>query len=317
MLLSYTTAELWIRFIYDSIYIPWRGGKSIFSLRPFQDDESKFAVRYVTKLFRRRGKEDEAWKNLKNHIAHIRLNFTNLYSSIVSIVIEMFYYVYAWQDHYRSTTLVVCTYTVAFTFLYHVACIITFFYISQTMDYIVFFKSYIELERISSLNKHIIISAIVPFILFSLQLYGGMISYRIHKVQLYKGFCEEIPSNKHLGSYAIAVDSFHYPGYLIGYMAWGYIFCFHLIFIILTIIEIISFNHFSQILSDIILPVLIIYLINQCIVSLFGQFIFIRTKDKKPVLEKRKTHAIFLYFCFFAGKFYRKIMSYLKILFLL
>ena len=53
ILLSYISAELFVRFGYDSIYVPYKKKQSIWSSPVAQPDESAFAQYYVTKLFRR------------------------------------------------------------------------------------------------------------------------------------------------------------------------------------------------------------------------------------------------------------------------
>jgi hypothetical protein len=86
MLLSYITAELWIRFIYDSIYN---------KTNIVENDESEFAKYYVIKLFR----QNRFRKNIKKY----------------------FDYIYQWDDHFRYTTLTTCTFTVAYIFLYYIS----------------------------------------------------------------------------------------------------------------------------------------------------------------------------------------------------
>jgi hypothetical protein len=154
------------------------------------------------------------------------------------------------------------------------------------------------LERINLLKKEIILSAILTFSLFSFQLFVTMKNYKRHKLQLYKGFYKEIPAGIKIN----AIDSIHYPGFLVGYMIWGVSVVFHLILIVQTI----SLDYFIKVLLDFILPILVIYLLSIISMSLIGQFVFIRMPDKKSRLKYRQIHAILLYFSFFAGNVYLK-----------
>jgi hypothetical protein len=52
--------------------------------------------------------------------------------------------IYVWDEDFRFTTMVVCTYIVAIVFLYYLACTFVFLYILRTTGHIAFFKSYIE-----------------------------------------------------------------------------------------------------------------------------------------------------------------------------
>jgi hypothetical protein len=303
MLLSYITAELWIRFFYDSIYIPLRDKKSVFSSQIIQDDESEFAKYYVIKLFRQNLYEKVITKTLNlSQSIDPAIVTSHIKHQTKSTIKKYFDYIYQWDDHFRYTTLTTCTYTVAYVFLYYVACTFIFLYTSQTTNYLTDFKSY----RINSMKNEIILSGILTFILFSFQLFKTMKNYKKHKLQLYKGFYEEIPSGINFDLNSNARDSIHYPGFLVGYVVWGFIIYFHLILIILTVIQTTLFDQFIKVLFDFIVPILVIYLLSIISMSLSGQLMFIGMLDQKPILKKRQTHAIILYFYFFAGKFYLK-----------
>jgi len=52
--------------------------------------------------------------------------------------------IYHWDDDFRFTSMATCTYTVAFVFLYYLACTLVFLYISRTTGHISFVRYYIE-----------------------------------------------------------------------------------------------------------------------------------------------------------------------------
>ena len=145
--LSYISAELWIRFVYDAVYVPRKKNKSIWLAPIAQFDESEFAKYYVTKLFRRNYSPKEAnyrsdadlniFKNYKREFATRR----KVHSSFIRRILKN---IYDWEDHFRYTTLATCSYTVAFVFLYYLACTFVFLYISRTTGYLLFLRYYLR-----------------------------------------------------------------------------------------------------------------------------------------------------------------------------
>jgi cytochrome c oxidase subunit IV len=130
-----------------------------------------------------------------------------------------------------------------------------------------------------------------------------MQNYKKHKLQLYKGIYVDIPSASNFKPSSIASNSVHYSGFLVGYMAWGFVICFHLILLILMGIRVLSLQirHFEIALS-IIVPILVIYLLKMLSMTSAGKFLFIQKVTDRLNSRSRKTYAIFVYFNFFAGK---------------
>ena len=142
-MLSFTTAELWVRLLYDSIYVQIKKKKSICSTPDEQLDEVELSKYYVTKLLRRTRRltkrttlntnrspdEHETKQEEKANRSKIR-KFINS--------------IYHWNDEFRFSTMVLCTYTVAFVFLYYLTCTFIFLNTSRTTGHISFLKSYIE-----------------------------------------------------------------------------------------------------------------------------------------------------------------------------
>jgi len=145
--LSYIGAELCVRFGYDSVYVPLKKNESIWSAPIVQSDESEFAKYYVTKLFRRNPHRSQIFtdRNINaddvidyEHVMELqnRANQSRFQKFINSI--------YHFDDDFRFTTLAMCTYTVAFVFLYYLSCTFVFLYISRTTGHVAFLKFYFE-----------------------------------------------------------------------------------------------------------------------------------------------------------------------------
>jgi hypothetical protein len=143
--LSYIGAELCVRFIYDSIFIPIREKRSIWSSPVVQSDESQFAEYYVLKLFRRNVRSKKRFMRQQS----AQRNSTDRYR-LLSIISEgtrlqqLFDHIYQWDDDFQFSTLATCTYTVAIVFLYYLTCTFTFLYLSRTTAHISLLKLFIE-----------------------------------------------------------------------------------------------------------------------------------------------------------------------------
>ena len=251
--LSYIGAELCVRFAYDSIHVPLKKGKSIWSAPIVESDESEFAKYYVMKLFRRREKRSMLISSrtksddLIDHEHHAEQEQRANQSRLRQLI----NYIYHTDDDFRFTTIAMCTYTVAVVFLYYLAATFVFLYTTRTTGHVAFLKFYFETtynvgkfrffivccksssDRLDlgvfSFQTEIIISAVITGVLYATQLLIGAQNYKKHKLQLYKGFYVDIPPASKFKRDYIASHSVHYPGFLVGYMAWGFVICLHLV----------------------------------------------------------------------------------------
>ncbi|CAF1222632.1 unnamed protein product [Didymodactylos carnosus] len=132
-----------------------------------------------------------------------------------------------------------------------------------------------------------------------------MQNYKKHKKELFQGIPSiDIPLPKGMKNNSVASKSVHYSGFLVGYMAWGYIICFHVLFFVLGMLRLIRARiRHIELLMTIIVPILVVYLMKLVMVSSVGKFIFIQDLGEKLNLKNRKTYAIFVYFNFFADCF--------------
>jgi hypothetical protein len=161
----------------------------------------------------------------------------------------------------------------------------------------------LEFKGVFSLRFEVILSAVITVILYAFQLYIGIKNYKKHRSQLYKGIYVDVPSALNFKTSSIAAKSVHYSGFLVGYMAWGFVICFHLTFFLLSAIRIVSVQlRYLELILAICVPVLVVYLLKMVTTSSAGRFLFIQDMDEKLNLKNRKTYAIFIYFNFFAGK---------------
>jgi hypothetical protein len=165
----------------------------------------------------------------------------------------------------------------------------------------------VEIKETFSLKLELILSAVVTFILFGFQLFIGIRIYKKHRIELYRGIYRDIPSAANYQSSKMVANSVHYSGFLVGYMAWGFVICFHVTLVIFTAIRSYSSESRHTELGLIILaPVLVVYLLKMTFMRSAAKILFVHETDNPLIRDKLKNrgiYAIFVYFMFFAGKF--------------
>ena len=112
-----------MRLLYDSTYIAHKRGKSIRNIPRRKIDEYSFKVNKEKKCFERTDKPDHRSSNSKSKGYWIRIK-----KHVDSI--------YRWDNKFRFTTIVICTYTVAFIFLFHLTGTVILLYQTPTNVYI-------------------------------------------------------------------------------------------------------------------------------------------------------------------------------------
>ncbi|CAF1043599.1 unnamed protein product [Adineta steineri] len=275
ILLSYITAELFVRFAYDSIYIPIKKKQSVWSSPITQSDEYSFAKYYVTKLFRRNPSFNQ-----------------QVYSKDESYIKKCLHSIYHWNNDFHFTTIAICTYTVAIIFLYYLSYTIILRYISFVNYYTGTIFNINKTFYLYSL-EFIVISAVITIGIISLQLFNGIKNYKEHKLQLFKGIYVDIPPAVNLKSNTILLKSLSYFGFLVGHMACSFIIFFHLIIFIFYAIHIISLHMpYIELLLNVIVPVFILYLLIMVGRSTVEKYFFIQNMKEEKVYEN------FLYFSF-------------------
>jgi hypothetical protein len=136
----------------------------------------------------------------------------------------------------------------------------------------------------------IIISAIFTVIIYGGQLLYGMKMYRHDRRKLEKGKHKEIPMIKYFKPSVIAGNSVHYSGFLVGYMAWGFVICFHVILLIAIIMRLLPSPHpHIQLALGIIVPIIVIYFLKRIIMTTVGEYFFVRVKKDKHDKHTSKT----------------------------
>jgi hypothetical protein len=168
--------------------------------------------------------------------------------------------------------------------------------------YLLIIFDVIELGKIPFIPE-IIVSVVITLINYVIQLLLGMQQFKVDKKKLFK----KIPCKGTFDPQTIAQNSVHYSGFLIEYMAWGFVLCFHLILFFGIIIRILwSQIRHRELLLAIIVPIILMSRLRASIIAVIGAVLFNKQKKKKADddgrLNNPGAYAIFIYFMFFAGK---------------
>ncbi|KAI0986633.1 hypothetical protein GJ496_007339 [Pomphorhynchus laevis] len=232
--------------------------------------------------------------------------------------------VYVWRHDFRYSTIAVCTFVTAFVFLYYLACTLAFYHLSRTEGHgfvLNFYfkhilnikpepaKKYLNLdyENTSSISnaltfwREICCASIFAYVVFAVQMFHSMKQYRANKLMMYKGIFEDIPSARHLEPSKMIAQSVHYSGFLIGYMAWGFIIVFYLALIVTCTVSILFRQRIEYIATAIafLVPVFMIYALKILLVRSTSKAVFTQGFGSKMALNNRRIHAVFVYFNFF------------------
>ncbi len=150
----------------------------------------------------------------------------------------------------------------------------------------------------------ICVSAVLTLLLHSLQLLAGMANYREHKKQLRQGIFEDIPWISSQKEYSIMGTSVKYSGFLVGYIAWGFVISFHIILFVLGLICLLLIRISSaQLLVGVLVPVIVVCCLRSGSLAVIIRCISSKDDNKTLKEENRRSYAILVYFGFFASKF--------------
>jgi len=247
-----------MRLFYDSIYIAHKKGRSIWEITYRKID--KYSV-----LKNSENRSNERVTSGGNNIVRsdnldqegcwfsIRKFFTDQFREFRIYVTK----IYTWEDNFRYTTIVICTYTTAFIFLLYLTCNLIFLYTTEKKNYITSLKRILERilnigmlieilhNRVSvfffteikekSFKSEVVSSAIITMIFFGIQLLHSIKNYKDCVKKLYEFYSDRTESGLQLEKHEIIPKSLQYPAFILRYLLGGFVICFHLILIIMII----------------------------------------------------------------------------------
>ncbi|CAF0879327.1 unnamed protein product [Didymodactylos carnosus] len=146
-------------------------------------------------------------------------------------------------------------------------------------------------------NKFPLPDFVAPFV---------MSAIRRNLFQVYRGDITELPPRATLGAVSVSTSNFHFAGYFIGYVVWGYLSLAFLAFLIIVPTD--AFIRFGSVeLIEVILkkiiPVLLFIVFKMYIDKLLAQYAFLQHWGDVLALNNRRWSMIFLYFKAFLDAF--------------
>lgn len=177
-----------------------------------------------------------------------------------------------------------------------------------------YFGIYPELK--SSLNAIIIVPVFAALLICLLQLLFLLKDTKTHLKQLYKGQCEFVLKAKNLSNPSIASSSFHFGGYVVGYMVWGYIIMYVVLVIIgfvILLLRIFAGDQFFASLALRLVPVVTVIIVKMIINYIFTRFIFLYRDSNVLALKNFRAFNVFLYFNFYFDCFMGVISAIIRL----
>jgi hypothetical protein len=147
-----------VRLVYDSVYIARQKGRKIYDLTYRTIDKYSFSIDYENKLLLRNSNR-HATTGGNNIAESASLDQQGCWFRTQKFIVNNFRKyanrIYQWEDDFRFTTIIICTYTIAFVFLFRLTFTCIFLSTTQQKSYISYQK-YI-FERILNIGMWILI----------------------------------------------------------------------------------------------------------------------------------------------------------------
>ncbi|CAF3004156.1 unnamed protein product [Rotaria sp. Silwood2] len=248
--------------------------------------------------------------------------------------------IYEWRDDYRFSTRIICLYSSIFLLLYLVtiqACIQVLPLISgiqQTLQLVVDLISSIFISKpddtdgenvssntsnfpLPSLTRSYLFAIFLTLTIIIIQLLVLLVNIRRNSFQSFRGDDSEIPRRQRSHYVSYAAGNFHFAGYFIGYLIWGYmiiaVFSFLLCLTIDAFIIYGSVRLVETILKTVI-PSILFVLFKQYLNKILAQYIFLQHNGEVLALNNRRFLMIFIYFNFFLDAFLGFISSVVRLI---
>jgi len=207
------------------------------------------------------------------------------------------------KAYFRFSLLVLFTYTVSFLVLYYLTCLIIF---SSTFTLRIIMNLtgniLIKLLNLTNMNlsikslenfsfeNEIYLSSLLSFFIYVIQLLFGLKKYQLDMLDYYRGKYQK----KHpdlLSSSCILQRSFHYSGYQVGYLAYGFVIINYTLFIICLIFKFLFIHPLlTKIVLKIIAPILILFALKHIIVYCLTKYFFLKVIRSNRNLRENIEH---------------------------
>lgn len=150
-LIGYVCSELIVRVFYDSIYIARKRNEYIWKVPLRKIDQYSFKTNEDNTEFIRNPNERITSGGYNITRSGNQGCCSTIWKDLINRLRKWITEIYTWENDFRFTTVVICTYTIAYVFLGHLTFNLVFFY---TTDRRIYMTYLIELiERILNISK--------------------------------------------------------------------------------------------------------------------------------------------------------------------
>ncbi|CAF3548717.1 unnamed protein product [Rotaria sp. Silwood1] len=248
--------------------------------------------------------------------------------------------IYEWRDDYRFSTRIICLYSSIFLLLYFVtiqACVQVLPLLADLQQAIQIIADLIssifiskpentDSESVSSNTSNFPLPSLIRPYLFAIfltliiiiiQLLVLLVNIRRNSFQSFRGDDSEIPRRQRSHYVSYAAGNFHFAGYFIGYLIWGYMIIAVFSFILcLSIDAFITYGSVRLIetILKIVIPSLLFVFFKQYLNKILAQYIFLQHYGEVLALNNRRCLMIFIYFNFFLDAFLGFISSIVRLI---
>ncbi|CAF0738745.1 unnamed protein product [Rotaria sordida] len=255
---------------------------------------------------------DNDWYYTKNLLINKRKSSSTSYYLYTQTIHEeknclclknLIHLFYKPKAYFRYSSLVLFTYTVSFLVLYNLTCSVIFsstFTLRLVMN--LTGNIIIKLMNITNINlsiksfenlsfqNEIYLSCLLSFFIYVIQLLLGLKKYQTDMLDYYQG--KYYKKNQDLlSSSCVLQKSFHYSGYQVGYLAYGFIVINYFMFITCLLFKLLFIHPLlTKILLKIILPMIILFALKHIIVYCLTRYFFLRVIRSNRNLRQNIEH---------------------------
>ena len=224
---------------------------------------------------------------------------------------KILHYIYKPKAYFRFSLLVLFTYTVSFLVLYYLTCLVLFsstFTLRILMD--ITGSIMIKLMNITNLNlsikafenvsiqREIYLSSLISCVIYIVQLLLGLKKYQLDMLDYYRG---NYPKRKQASTSASSIlqRSFHYSGYQVGYLAYGFVIINYFMFIVCLFFKLLFIHPLLiKIVLKVVAPISILFALKHVIVYCLTKYFFCRLiqsrrKPKVKIPSEKKHQDIY------------------------
>ena len=240
-------------------------------------------------------------------------------------------FIYEWRDDFRFSSRILCLYASVFFILYYLTvqtCVLTIPILEESQGS---FQSLIDSLTsaftaatdktkqfpLPNMKNAFVCAIMTALVLTVIQVLVLLANLRRNLFQLYRGDDSEIPKRDPSRYMNYATGNFHFAGFFIGYLVWGYILVLFFTYILYVCIDSYitfgSVHTLDKILKSII-PVLLLIFFKQYLNKLLARYVFLHAYGNILAVNNRRALMIFLYFNFFLDAFLGLISSVLRII---